>query len=284
MKNELDTVSDSFLEKHFIFTIGNEIEDICKPFFRQSQTTYFNYVRRYHDGSKICLSNCTEWMRHFYQNQLFKDIYIEKQTINGEKPAVNNVIIVLWAGLSDSRVVLEQHKHFNIGNGISLAFVHKDYIEYFYFAANSQNTAMSNWYINNIPTLINFTQYFKEKAKEIIEQAGKPQNLIVVGRYSNLTTLAGSVLLNNTKIESILPKHYCICHKNEDVYITLREMECIRHMVKGYSSSQTGKLLKISERTVEKHLENARQKLNCTTKSELIGVIFDNGLNNLLMN
>lgn len=60
-------------------------------------------------------------------------------------------------------------------------------------------------------------------------------------------------------------------------------MDCIMYMAMGYSSSEIGDLLAISERTVEKHVENIKSKLICNRKSDLIDIFLKNGLFNLLV-
>lgn len=50
-------------------------------------------------------------------------------------------------------------------------------------------------------------------------------------------------------------------------------MDCIKLISQGKSSTETAALLCISFRTVEKHIENVKLKLDCHKKSELISKI-----------
>ncbi|OAI48280.1 hypothetical protein AYO45_05190 [Gammaproteobacteria bacterium SCGC AG-212-F23] len=54
------------------------------------------------------------------------------------------------------------------------------------------------------------------------------------------------------------------------VKLTTREIECLYHLVKGKTAKAIGKILSISRRTVEQHLENCKRKLKCANKQELI--------------
>lgn len=276
--------SNSFFEKHLVFTSSRDIQSICKIFFDKTGTTYFNYVKRYRNGSKACLSNRADWMKYFYGHRLFENIFIEKETANKayEKEfSLGSVTTVLWAGLHKSKVV-EQSKLFDIGNGISLALTHKDFNEYYYFAAKNKAVEMTNWYINNIDSLIEFIYYFKDVARNLISEAEQPQNLIVIKKSVDISTPMTHLSISGNFKESVNHKHYFIYYNNLEILITSREIECIKYMIRGYSSAQIGELMNISKRTVEKHLENTKQKLGCCSKPDLVRILSRNGLNNII--
>jgi len=54
------------------------------------------------------------------------------------------------------------------------------------------------------------------------------------------------------------------------VYLSQREVECIYHLVYGKTAKMIGKILGLSPRTVETHLNNAKIKLGLSSKTELI--------------
>jgi DNA-binding CsgD family transcriptional regulator len=54
-------------------------------------------------------------------------------------------------------------------------------------------------------------------------------------------------------------------HPN-DVELTLRERECLLWTARGKTAADISELLKISERTVVFHIQNAMQKLGCSSK------------------
>lgn len=59
--------------------------------------------------------------------------------------------------------------------------------------------------------------------------------------------------------------------------ISPKEARCLYYLLKGKSAREIGEILHKSTRTIEGHLENAKQKLCCTTRSEL----FDRILNDI---
>jgi len=278
-------IPKSFFKENLLFTSTNNVQVVCQHFFAKTKTTYFNYIRRYKDGSKISLSNCSCWHKYFYENKLFENVLeIERQTII-EQPPIGAIKIVSWNNTPDAQEVQEQSVYFNIGNGISLAIVHGSYIEYCYFGTENKNIDVSNWYINNVSTLIEFIHYFKDKTANIIAEASLPKNRIDYCNNMKLLNEKKDLFISSQHdSDHVKPKRYFVDIGNKEIPITAREMDCIKYIFRGYPSSQVGRLLGISERTVEKHIENVKERLGCHSKSDLIDVLLESGLNSLIGN
>lgn len=54
------------------------------------------------------------------------------------------------------------------------------------------------------------------------------------------------------------------------VYLSPRESEVVQFTYEGYTAKQVARFMNISYRTVEKHLANVKEKLDCHTKMQLI--------------
>lgn len=54
------------------------------------------------------------------------------------------------------------------------------------------------------------------------------------------------------------------------VYFTQREFDCIAALVRGSTIKEIASALELSPRTVEFYLKNAKEKLGCKTRSELL--------------
>lgn len=55
----------------------------------------------------------------------------------------------------------------------------------------------------------------------------------------------------------------------DEIYLTKREIECVNWLIKGKSAREIGMILEISEKTVFKHMENLKMKLNCYKQFQL---------------
>lgn len=62
------------------------------------------------------------------------------------------------------------------------------------------------------------------------------------------------------------------CQLNE---LSNREQECVHYLTKNMTCKETAKLMNISYRTVEKHLENIKNKLGCYSRSDIISRFFE---------
>jgi len=61
----------------------------------------------------------------------------------------------------------------------------------------------------------------------------------------------------------------------QNTYISTREYQCLKHLVRGKTMRQIGQILNLSTRTIESYIENVKLKLNVSSKSQLIDVVFE---------
>ena len=61
-------------------------------------------------------------------------------------------------------------------------------------------------------------------------------------------------------------------------YLTAKEIEIYYYCIFGYSAPDIANLLHRSKRTIESHLENIKDKLNCKKQAELIAIAVSTGL------
>lgn len=103
---------------------------------------------------------------------------------------------------------------------------------------------------------------------------------IVLGKHSLAASLEHIVslgLFNPIDTHAYLLKNSVGCEIN-NVYLSKREIECLNLVVSGKPSKEIGKILNISHRTVEHHIESMRIKLKCKNKVELIYKAFQQAL------
>jgi len=67
-------------------------------------------------------------------------------------------------------------------------------------------------------------------------------------------------------------------------YLTRREVEILQNILVGYTSTQIAKLLNLSRRTVETHIDKIKKKLQCRTKGDIIVTAMKTGLTCSLLN
>lgn len=86
-----------------------------------------------------------------------------------------------------------------------------------------------------------------------------------------LTMIVSTGLLNlpsNNSIFQLLPGRNI-----QNIYLSQRESECLKLLVRGKTIKMSAKILGLSPRTVEHYLENVKIKMGVNTKFELIDKI-----------
>lgn len=100
----------------------------------------------------------------------------------------------------------------------------------------------------------------------------------VIGQFSSVTNhsaFRSAMLLFTNDQKIALVKNspqfsYIIDDQIEDYSITERQMEVLFYLLRGKTSKEIGKLLHLSQRTIESHIIQLKNTFDCDTKSELI--------------
>lgn len=87
-----------------------------------------------------------------------------------------------------------------------------------------------------------------------------------------------SKIRGNTK----LPISYTLTSEHNTMKLTEKQECCLFLMLRGKTYKEIGKILKLSPRTIESHIEAIKCKLNCQKKSDIIEKALTHGyLNNI---
>jgi DNA-binding CsgD family transcriptional regulator len=66
-----------------------------------------------------------------------------------------------------------------------------------------------------------------------------------------------------------IQERYLLNEKYPNIFLTLREVQCLVLYLDGLSAKEIGKILNISHRTVETYFEKIRHKLDCNRLHDL---------------
>lgn len=183
--------------------------------------------------------------------------------------------VLLWPR-SCEHYSMEIYKNFNHWNGITLLKKSKDFMELYWFTSEIQNTNASYFYMKNNRLLVAFISYWAAKNQKRISLDN--QKLLATFPngvdFSNLDKVEFSMKKEEAELKEFLEKisfkTTTIHTKAGEVYITPRELECLRLLSKGNTGKEVARILNLSSRTVEGHVSNIRSKTGSLYKSELI--------------
>lgn len=251
---------------HVSIKTASDITQICQPLFKNTEVTYFSYVRIYKNYKILSLTSNPEFQKYYYSQEYYKKPSAITTCINPGQHLLSSQLC-----LSD--MVADAKSIFNIDNFLEVVSKHNEYFEIVRFGGASNNNKVLEMYLNQSHSLTMFKFYFLEKAQGLIEQAQQPNKLIDLSKY--LSNSNDNKILNTTtdiakfkSLQNNINRYYFGQYKDE--YFTRREVECLLHFLNGKNSVEISTILNISEKTIRGYLSNMISKMGVSCKSELI--------------
>lgn len=251
-----------------------EIRQICH-YLIKFNIIHFCYTKIFADGTHLSLTTHSDWMSHFYKENFLKHSVFHK-TVDAYQSGV-----ILWSFLEDQSSFIEFKQHSQVSNGIALIEKNPDSCEIYNFAADAKNYSIVNFYLNHLDILWRHTSYFKDRAHRLIQKAESDRLILPRCITANKNIITPDL---HKEIESLAPiKRFYISGKdNKITYLTLQEAKCCQLLINGLSIKQIALIQGTSARTVETHILNAKNKLKCSSKSELIFILTKTILNKII--
>jgi DNA-binding CsgD family transcriptional regulator len=269
------------LKNHFSLSSSQEVNNISQDVLSTIGITYFNYIKIYDDGSRELLTNNAPWIDHFYHNALYKSVGV----IDIEYLLPKGYF--LWSELkNDDAAYTQGRDFFNIDNGLSFVSKRDGATILYIFASSRDNNSINNFYVRNIDLFQRFILYFHDKGSSLLNQAAKskiylPEKQIVKDREFKKIILSEN--MRRTFFEKTNIERFFIPNCDNDLYLTKREAECASYMLDGATAKQIGKVLGISYRTVESHFNQMKEKLQCSSKEQLVDFLVDSNIHDALL-
>ena len=259
---------------HILFTAENDIIDICKPLLEHLEIGYFHFRRTYKDGSYLILSTNSNWPLYFIEKNIPVKTPISQKMFN------SNVYFCMWKGHIPDETLSNAKKICGITNAITIVKIYEEFFDSYSFSSKINHKNDIDCYINNFDVYLKFTSYFQEKSEKLIKDANKqiivpPIDLkdLNIKKIINLKSHDES---KKKLINSITVSPNSLKTKTGTVILTKRESECLHHLSQGKNRKEIARLMQISVRTVDTHLEKSKNKLSCFTNAELVDLWWTN--------
>ena len=103
-----------------------------------------------------------------------------------------------------------------------------------------------------------------------------------VGIVGSFVDITGKQLVKKTGYFNAKFDRFCLGEDFNNICLSSREIDVFKRLLLGYSSRQTGELLKISTKTVESYIDTIKLKLQSKSKGEIIATAIQFGLTHIL--
>ena|SRR3990167_1882846 len=246
---------------------------LAVPLFCNTKITNFSYLRFNKNGSVLNLTTEERWIQFRFEQGIKYKILFKDHLTNTNH---NTPYTYFWPKNTED-TLLSALRQYNIWNGCNIYISSSSSIEVFSFASSVENDNMENFYVNNLNLLRNFIIFFKEQLSCTMQGTNDRKNMILTDLklpVSSSTDGIGLTIYNDLH-DLIRPKRIYI---TEDFYLTNKELECCAYLIRGDNIKSIAQKVKpkLSPRTVETHINNAKLRANCSTKAKLIDLISSN--------
>lgn len=249
------------LHESVAYLCAAEIAEICAPFLNFANLNYFSYSRKYHNGNFFILTCDNKWLSHYFANQYPIGSTVESSGIH------------LWEDYLP--IIVAPAAQFNYCFGISFFKTTDNYVEACDFAAPTNNVTAIDFYFNHMDLLQNkFIAYFKQEASVIIASAHDEGFILPKSMYGK--PHVNQVYEYKKIYEFIRPDRIRVKHRRKEIVFSRREHECLVSLAKGKTIKEIASNLNLSPRTIEFYVSNAKKKVGCNYKNQLIEMVWEN--------
>lgn len=235
------------------------IKKLCSPLKDTLRIANFGYIRIYQNGRFGHLSNCPDIVEFFFEDKLHRSHPYWRN------PDLFEAGVALVPLAVDDYLRKKSQSLFQTDQTCMILKKFENYSDFFIFGP--ENLAKQDCHIlfNQLHLLEQFAQYFRRETTSLM----------------NKSVELGVNMKNELKEQfEITDPNFPLCRTDlkKEVFLkqisplTPREYACLKLFKTGHSAQATGAKLKISQRTVEHHFENIKEKLGCQSKWDLLNM------------
>lgn len=153
--------------------------------------------------------------------------------------------------------------HFGYHPGACIVIKRNQVIEKFSFAT-MKNFNIARLISDNYESFMHYTHWFREQADQIIHLLRNKNH----NRHTIINNIQASKAKKKALISTLPVKRYKLTPQRNN-YLTSREVDCLRHILKLESTKEASRELGISIKTIEFHLKNIMDKTGIYRRSKL---------------
>lgn len=223
------------------FHHNDVIDPLLEPITSQADLQLIGYSRMFANRERFLICLHREWCVDFYTTgQLYRYGIYEKDFRDLTST------FDMWDHLpyAPPEVYLNSRKKFGFAHGLTIIRQHKDYSDSFVFAAQAGNSQINNFYLNQKELFTAFIRDFYAKMAPVLTDLASEKFSIPRG----IAFVANPLLT-----------------------LTPRQLDCAQLLKEGITSKEIAKVLQLSPRTVETHIDTLKNKFKARNRVQLMG-------------
>ena len=245
---------------HPSINFATDLKHICEPILALG-ITYFSHVRL--TGNQFAALG---------MNPQFVALYLEKEYYNFDVHLMDTTIdehLVIWDLVkrrADTKKLHEDFMAHGMGHTFSIIQGNQNSKNCYHFATNIGHQAINELYLQKLDDLKRFILYFNSKVSEHRDlNLAYEINFPVSSQHSQYS-IVKSLSKHKALASELAVKRYYL---SEDVYITPKELDCLRGLSQGKTIDETAKQMNVTIRTVKAHIANIKDKTQCKNLFQL---------------
>ncbi|MFI5343649.1 MAG: response regulator transcription factor [Chlamydiales bacterium] len=254
------------MQRNTIRLCHDKLKNFCEPINCCFGVNHFYHGRLNHSGQYVNIGLATYWEEAFYSSSFA----FKWPTFNDPENLKTGMVLLKIFDDEPTKALLVMAKsQFNINHVFELIYQTNEGIDIFGFGLKSSNPIHQIALIKEIPLLRLFIKRYQEEFKSHIN-ASRDYEVDISG-------LIGATFYKTSKTDENDRRNRFLKIMGISTLAQLsnREREVAKCLTKGYTAPQISKELFISTRTVEHHLQRIKDKLGCSSKSDLIQKVLE---------
>jgi len=245
------------------------VSRLAKPLTEHMGIDYFSYQRVERSGKYAFLANRPDYIDFYMENRFYNwDPYLVHPDFysSGDHVVLVHPAFFEEKETSLSRLLTEADKFFGFHQ--TLWFTRKSPAAYesWCFSTQSKNPLALQKFVNHFEIFKKFTGHFKSYLPESfyreLSEGGMDLGATKKAAFKSVEPIFNETISSaplNPFLSEVDPEKAHLIKMTEQ--LTERERTCLKWMIEGKTALETGLILGISHRTVERHLENAQSKI-----------------------
>ncbi|MCE0722595.1 LuxR C-terminal-related transcriptional regulator [Legionella resiliens] len=257
------------------------INDLCEPLLLKYGVNFFRYMEIHESGDFIGLINNLKYYEYAASQMQKNDLFLSAPLWSIKQYPQSGTYLSYLRASNGPEILQEVARKFVIGN--LLTIVNKEVtkegilIKIFVYGTDINNININQRYLRDLKLFQEFSQYFNKRMLRLLSTMDRasPSGLLT----TDIKEAVYHFDWDKETLETINVKDKIIKIKQDirTLNLTKREQQIIAEYMKGLNHRETADKLFIAKKTVERHFENIRTKLNCSSKDEIVSTLMDKG-------